>query len=100
MSYLFLAFVLVVFWLVLFAWGGLGASLGPALILSLFWQDTTSRGVAWGMATGTVVTISWRLWLREATGLYELVPAFALATAAVVLVRLLDRRAPSKSQDE
>ena len=48
------------------------------------------------MVTGTVVTISWRLWLREATGLYELVPAFALATAAVVLVSLLDGRASSR----
>jgi sodium/proline symporter len=88
----------LVFWLVLFAWGGLGASLGPALILSLFWKGTTGTGVAWGMVTGTVVTVVWRLWLREPTGLYELVPAFALATAAIVLVSLVDR--PGSSDGE
>jgi sodium/proline symporter len=76
----------LVFWLVLFAWGGLGASLGPALVLSLFWRSATRDGIAAGMVTGTVATVVWRLWLREPTGLYELVPAFALATAAIVLV--------------
>jgi sodium/proline symporter len=81
----------LVFWLVLFAWGGLGASLGPALILALFWKGATRDGVAAGMVTGTIVTIVWRLWLREPTGLYELVPGFALATAAIVLVSLAQR---------
>ena len=86
----------LVFWLVLFAWGGLGASLGPALILSLFWKGATRNGIATGMITGTVVTIVWKLWLREPTGLYELVPAFTLATAAIVLVSLARRRAPRR----
>jgi sodium/proline symporter len=78
----------LVFWLVLFAWAGLGAALGPALILSLFWRGVTREGVAAGMVTGTVVTLVWKLWLREVTGVYEIVPAFALATAAIVLVSL------------
>lgn len=76
----------LVFWLVLFAWGGLGASLGPALILSLYHRRTTARGVAAAMVTGTAVTIAWKLWLKAPTGLYELVPAFfgALGVGAVV----------------
>jgi Na+/proline symporter len=76
----------LVFWLVLFAWAGLGASLGPALIFSLFWKRATRDGVAAGMASGTVVTIAWRLWLREPTGLYELVPGFAVSALAIWLV--------------
>ncbi|MGD8894495.1 MAG: sodium/proline symporter [Acidobacteriota bacterium] len=76
----------LVFWLVLFAWGGLGASLGPALILSLFWRGATRDGIAAGMVTGTVVTIGWRIWLRAPTGLYELVPGFALAALAIWVV--------------
>ena len=75
----------------LFAWAGLGAALGPALILALFWRGTTRDGVAAGMTTGAGVTIAWRLWLREPTGLYELVPAFGLATAMIVLVSLAER---------
>ncbi|MEJ2722661.1 MAG: sodium/proline symporter, partial [bacterium] len=62
----------LVFWLVLFAWGGLGASLGPAVIFSLFWKRTTRWGVFAGMLAGTVITIVWRLWVNRFIDLYEL----------------------------
>jgi SSS family solute:Na+ symporter len=81
----------LVFWLVLFAWAGLGASLGPALILSLFWRGATRDGIAAGMITGALVTVAWRLWLRTPTGLYELVPGFALATLAIWVVSRMQR---------
>jgi SSS family transporter len=81
----------LVFWLVLFAWAGLGASLGPALILSLFWRGATRDGIAAGMITGALVTVAWRLWLRAPTGLYELVPGFALATLAIWVVSRAQR---------
>jgi Na+/proline symporter len=74
----------LVFWLVLFAWAGLGASLGPAVILSLYWKRTTRGGIVLGMITGTVVTIAWKLWLKDPTGLYELIPAFFAAALAIV----------------
>jgi sodium/proline symporter len=76
----------LVFWLVLFAWAGLGAAFGPALILSLYWRGTTRGGVLAGMITGTVITIVWRLWLRVPTGIYELIPAFCGAAIAVIAV--------------
>jgi len=86
-----------VFWLVLFAWGGLGASLGPGLILSLYWQGTTASGVTAGMITGTMVTIVWKLWLKVPTGIYELIPAFACSTAVIVLVSVVHRALKRKS---
>ena len=79
----------LVFWLVLFAWGGLGASLGPAVIFSLYWRRTTRAGILAGMITGTVVTIVWKLWLKAPTGVYELIPAFLCSVLAVVVVSLL-----------
>ena len=89
-----LAFVAkdLVFWLVLFAWGGLGAALGPALILSLYWGRCTRAGVLAGMLTGTVVTVVWKLWLKEPTGLYELIPAFFGAFVVIVVVSLITSR--------
>jgi sodium/proline symporter len=81
----------LVFWLVLFAWGGLGASLGPAVIFSLYWKRTTRLGVLAGMVTGTAVTIAWKLLLREPTGIYELIPAFFSSAFAVVTVSLLQK---------
>lgn len=80
-----------IFWLVLFAWGGLGASFGPTLILSLYWKGTTRSGIAAGMITGTTVTIFWKLFLKASTGIYELIPAFLLSTLAVLAVSLFTK---------
>ncbi len=82
----------LIFWLVLFAWGGLGASIGTALIFSLYWKRTTKYGIAAGMITGTLVTIFWKLFLKEPTGLYELIPAFFLSALVIVVVSLLTER--------
>lgn len=79
----------LIFWLVLFAWGGLGASFGPALILSLYWKRVSRWGVLAGMLTGTACVVVWKLWLKEPTGLYELIPAFTLSVLVVVMVSLL-----------
>ncbi len=79
----------LIFWLVLFAWSGLGASIGPAIILSLYWKRTTIAGVTAGMITGSVVTIIWKLFLKTSTGLYELIPAFILAFFMIWAVSLL-----------
>jgi Na+/proline symporter len=76
----------LVFWLVLFAWGGLGAAFGPALILSLYWEKTTKSGILWGMIAGTLITICWKLWLKELTGIYELIPAFFGALLIIIIV--------------
>ncbi len=80
----------LIFWLVLFAWGGLGASFGTALIFSLYWKRTTKYGIVAGMITGTIVTVIWKLFLKVPTGIYELIPAFFLACAAILFVSLMD----------
>jgi SSS family solute:Na+ symporter len=78
-----------VFWLVLFAWSGMGASFGPVMILSLYWPRMTRGGAFAGLLTGAVVTAVWGLTPALDDRLYELVPAFVLATLAVVVVSLL-----------
>jgi sodium/proline symporter len=85
----------LVFWLVLFAWGGLGASFGPVIVLALYWRRSTRWGALAGLITGSVVTIAWRLWLKAPTGLYELIPGIAAALLATVLVSLATRGAPA-----
>ncbi len=90
---LFLAYLAqdLVFWLVLFAWAGLGAAFGPALIMSLFWKKTTKAGILSGMITGSLVTIGWKLWLKEFTGIYELIPGFSAALLIIMAVSLMTR---------
>ena len=85
---LFLGFVAegLVFWLVLFAWAGLGAALGPTTVLALFWKGTTGWGVIAGGVAGTLVTVVWESHPKLQPLIYELVPGFMvglLATWAV-----------------
>ncbi len=81
----------LVFWLVLFAWAGLGAALGPTSILALYWRRTTAAGVLAGLVTGTAVTIVWNQTPALKGFLYELIPAFALSLAVTVAVSLATR---------
>ncbi|MDX1699030.1 MAG: sodium/proline symporter [Melioribacteraceae bacterium] len=87
---MFLAYIAkdLVFWLVLFAWGGLGAAFGPSLILSLYWEKTTKAGILYGMIAGTLITICWKLWFKEPTGIYELIPAFFGAMLIIIIVSM------------
>ncbi|AHF80072.1 sodium/proline symporter [Thermococcus paralvinellae] len=88
----------LIFWLVLFAWGGLGASIGTTLLLSLYWKRTTKWGIAAGFIVGTLTTIIWKLYLKATTGIYELVPAFLLSLLAVIIVSLITE--PPENVDE
>ena len=76
----------LVFWLVLFAWAGLGASLGPTSILSLYWKGTTRSGIFAGLITGTLVTIVWYNIPLLKNTFYELIPAFILSFIMVIVV--------------
>ncbi len=78
----------LVFWLVLFAWAGLGASIGPTSILALYSKKTTRAGIFAGVAVGTLITIIWRYTPSLKAMMYELVPAFLLGALATYLVSL------------
>lgn len=78
----------LVFWLVLFAWAGLGASIGPTSILALYWKGTTRAGVFAGLLTGTSVTIIWYFVPVLKESMYELIPGFLAAMAATWIVSL------------
>jgi sodium/proline symporter len=84
--------VRVVFWFVLFAWSGLGASFGPVLLLSLWTRLLTRKGAIAGMLTGFLVTVIWKETGLSDAVVYELVPAFFLAGAAALAVSWVDRR--------
>ena len=48
-----------IYFLVAFAWGGLAASFGPIIILSLWWRRTTKWGAIAGMISGMATVIIW-----------------------------------------
>ncbi|MBQ8612993.1 MAG: sodium/proline symporter PutP [Ruminiclostridium sp.] len=79
--------------LVSYAWAGLGAAFGPAIILSLFWKRMNIVGAVAGMITGGVAVIVWEQFCG-ATGVYSLLPAFVLALIAVVVGSLVSGKQP------
>ena len=79
-----------VFDFVLYAWAGLGAGFGPALIMRLLWKRTTGWGVVAGMVVGVVTAVVWRITLHDQ--FYELGPAFFLSLTTIVIVSLLTQR--------
>lgn len=85
----------IVFWLVLFAWAGLGASIGPTSILALYWKGTTRTGVICGMIAGTVTTIVWYYTPALKGFLYELIPAFFMGIIVTIAVSLFTRKPDS-----
>lgn len=88
----------LVFWLVLFAWAGLGAAFGPTSILALYWRGVTRVGVISGIITGAITVIIWNRvdYLKDM--MYELVPAFALAFLVTWLVSLFTKKAENNDE--
>ena len=82
----------LVFWLVLFAWAGLGAAFGPTSILALYWKKTTRTGVVAGIIVGATTVIIWNQVEFLNDFIYELVPAFILAFIVTIFVSLLTNR--------
>ena len=85
--------------LVKYAWGGFGAAFGPVILMALFWKRMNRAGAFAGILTGFLTIILWNNFFAGPTGLYELVPGFAFALIAVIIVSLLSKK-PSKEIEE
>jgi Na+/proline symporter len=89
--------VRVIFDFVLYAWAGLGAAFGPALILLLLWKRTSATGVIAGILVGYITAIVWRQTLHDQ--FYELMPAFTLAFMTIICVSLACPGGAKKSEE-
>jgi len=73
----------VIFWFVLFAWSGLGASFGPLMLWTLYSKRVTRKGAIAGMLTGFSVTVLWKITGLSESVIYELPPAFFLSALVI-----------------
>jgi sodium/proline symporter len=89
----------IVFWFVLFAWSGLGASFGPLILFSLWTDYITKWGAFSAIVTGFVVTVLWKLSGLSDRLIYELVPAFVLASISAFLFSFIERKLRRKNGD-
>lgn len=88
----------IIFSIVSFAWAGFGATFGPIMLFSLFYKRTTKQGAIAGMISGGVMVFVWKLVISKLGGvfaIYELLPAFIISSAVILLVSLATK-APDK----
>ena len=81
-----------VFRVVSFAWAGFGAAFGPTVLFALFWKRSTKWGALAGMIAGGAMVFIWKYLVAPMGGawaIYELLPAFIVASVAIVVVSLL-----------
>ena len=81
-----------VFGIVSFAWAGFGGAFGAVMLCALFWKRSTKKGALAGMIAGGVTIFVWKYCVRPLGGawnIYELLPAFLVSLAAIVIVSLL-----------
>lgn len=87
-----------VFEIVSFAWAGFGATFGPVMLAALFWKRSNKWGIIAGMTAGGIMVFLWKFGISKLGGafaIYELLPAFIIAAAVIVIVSLVTG-SPSK----
>jgi sodium/proline symporter len=92
-----------VFQIVSFAWAGFGATFGPVMLSALFWKRSNKYGAMAGMLVGGVMVFVWKFALKPLGGvfqIYELLPAFILASVAIVVVSLITAKPSQEIVEE
>lgn len=81
----------LIYYIVSYAWAGIGCSFAPAVLLSFYWDRFSSAGVVTALITGLVTTVAWML-----AGLEKTVTAraatFIIAMGLAILVTLLTKK--------
>lgn len=78
-----------VYGLVSYAWSGIGASFGPAIVLLLFWKKMSRAGVFASLIGGTLSAIIWKTLLAVPTGISERLSSYVIAFGLAVVFSIL-----------
>ncbi|MBR5155667.1 MAG: sodium/proline symporter PutP [Clostridia bacterium] len=90
-----------IFGITSFAWAGFGATFGPLILFSLFWNRTSYAGAISGMLSGGIMVFVWKLLIKPFGGIfavYELLPAFIISSVVIVIVSLLTKKPSAEIQ--
>ena len=79
--------------LVAYAWGGMGASFGPTILLALYWRRFNGRGALASIVTGAATVSIWQFSSGGPWGMFDIAiaaaPGFMAAMPVAVIVTLL-----------
>ena len=80
-----------VFEIVTIAWSGLGASLGPLMILRSFGKEIGRKTALIMMISGVLMVLLWRYYFKLFGSLYEILPGLAVAFSIYGVSLLIKR---------
>ena len=82
-----------IFSLVSYAWAGFGGTLGPIIILALFWRGCTKKGAIAGFISGGITVVVWICCksVSPIFGIYEILPAFIINLIVTFVVSRIDK---------
>ncbi len=83
-----------------YAWAGFGATFGPAIILSLFWDRMTRNGALAGLVSGAMTVILWKNLSGGIFELYEIVPGFIVSMIFIIIFSLIDKEPSDEIKKE
>ena len=86
--------------LVGYAWAGFGAAFGPAVLFSLFWQQTNKPGILAGMLSGAVTVVIWEQLEGGFFDVYEILPGFVFSCLMIILVTKITGGASSSTKQQ
>jgi sodium/proline symporter len=83
----------MIFWFVIFAWNGLGATFGPPLLCGLWYPKANLKGAIAGMLGGFITTVTWVLVFKsQFYNLSEIVPGFLTGLLLTIIVSNMTTR--------
>ncbi len=89
------------------AWSGFGSAFGALVLLSLYWKKVSKNAAVAGIVAGGLTVVVWDYLPivggqtpASATGLYSLVPGFALSLFCIVVVSLLSKKEQSEALEK
>lgn len=91
--------VQVIFDVVLYAWGALGAGIGATLSVCLLWKRATPAGALAGLLIGPITLYLWKTVFKLGGTVYELIPAFGAGVAAVIFVSIFTQSSKLHAPD-
>ena len=90
--------------LVAYAWGGMGASFGTAIILALYWRRFNFWGALSSIVAGAAAVSIWHFASGGPWGMFDMqisaAPGFAAATITAVVVTLLTSPPPDNVTEQ
>ena len=90
--------------LVAYAWGGMGASFGTAIILALYWRRFNFWGALSSIVAGAAAVSIWHFASGGPWGMFDMqisaAPGFAAATVTAVVVTLLTSPPPDNVTEQ